>query len=214
MRAETLLSNGLGRAACVVGERRAEFDGRDGSRVLLLHRARSRARHSDRRSHQGALVAGGISRDRARLELANRSVRVPGGRGISVSPARAAPRLRRDLGRMVTKDTSSATSPAHRSLPPLSSPATDLLSRAQIKCCLKLLPIASQQREDRRTDIETSRTVLKTLLFDLMTHDDHSLKFSFLVAINKLKQAMFSDKSTLAIIRADKVSHNETPKMH
>ena len=57
-------------------------------------------------------------------------------------------------------------SPAHRSLPPLSLPATDLLFRAQIIRCRKLLPSAlCGSDRDHRTDIETSRNVLKTLLF-------------------------------------------------
>ena len=47
---------------------------------------------------------------------------------------------------------------------------------------------ASRDREsDHRTDIETSRYSKRTF-FHLMTHDDYSLKLSFLVPINWNKQ--------------------------
>ena len=106
------------------------------------------------------------------------------------------------------KNTSSTTSPAHRSLPPLSLPAADLLSRAQIKCCLVL--------RDRDRIIALILKIHGTVLLKTypFSSDDSRRLFTqtLFPRSNQLKQAMFLGKCNLGKIRAGKVSHNDASK--
>ena len=74
------------------------------------------------------------------------------------------------------KDMSSTASPAHHSLPPLSLPATDLVSRVQIKSLP--LVLRATERVIIALTLKFHGTYSKRTLFDLMTHDDYSLKLS------------------------------------